>query len=518
MIETWRAIFKDNEVQQILTILAAACLLSIGFLFSELYLYPLAFLGVALFITNTVKSSSKSSAFFTGWGTGLIFYIIVFANITTASFPIAWIGIENVVLQWLTIILVWTIVSLAMGIGYGVLGLLIYWFKTNSWYDLLTIPLMWVVCEMLAAWFFSLITLGEGTLLGGHFTLGFLGYLLANNLAVLQLAALGGVYVLSFLLVAMGALIFKWWVLPVGQKKNRLGIAILSLIFFIIILDPIYSVFLSNRTTEDSAHTLNVAVISRYVPTSLDEDMDYWNQRYIDLRELIAPLRNIDLLILPESSAFLIGGAYGADQVSTFLHTLSSTDILVIDSADTHTDDGALRSVGTYYSYNKTLRGEKQFLVPFGEYLPYIYVLTMKLLGQGELVNNLQSLRGYTPGTTNTNPEVAGATVAVRFCDEVMSPSLYRRQVKNGANILVNISSFSWFHGKTSVYKQMQNIAKVRAVENSRWYVQSGNMAPAFILDHHGRVIKENPLNSLSVLKTQVPSRNNRTIYSLIGE
>lgn len=515
MIKNWPSILKDHQTKQILAILAAASLLGIGFLFSELYLYPLGFLGVALFITIAVKASSPKSAFLKGWGVGLIFYILVFTNITTGSFPIAWLGIESIVFQWLTIILVWTIVSLVMALSYGILGWLIHTYKTNSWYDLVTIPFMWVVCEILGAWLFSLITFGEGTLLGGHFTLGFLGYLFANNLAVLQIAALGGVYALSFLLVLAGVFIFKWWILPIGKGKKYLGLVIISLIFFTILLDPIYSAYLSNKTPGDSVESLNVAVISRYVPTSLNEDIEYWNQRQDELWELITPLQNIDLLIFPESSGFLTN-RYGINQISTLLHKLNSANILVIDSADVVADDGTLRSVGTYYSYSKTITGEKQFLVPFGEYLPYIYVLPMKLFGQGELVDKIQSLRGYTPGIKNTDPKIADATVAVRFCDEVMSPSLYRKQVENGANVLVNMSSFSWFHGSSLVYKQIQSIAKVRAVENGRWYIQSGNMAPAFILDHHGRVVMESEPYTLSVLQAKVPSQSHQTVYNLI--
>ncbi len=99
MIETWQSIFKDQKVRQILNILSAAFLLGIGFLFSQLHLYPLAFLGVAIFITISVKASSQKSAFFRGWGVGLFFYILVFANITLGSFPIDWIGIENIAFQ-----------------------------------------------------------------------------------------------------------------------------------------------------------------------------------------------------------------------------------------------------------------------------------------------------------------------------------------------------------------------------------------------------------------------------------
>jgi apolipoprotein N-acyltransferase len=68
------------------------------------------------------------------------------------------------------------------------------------------------------------------------------------------------------------------------------------------------------------------------------------------------------------------------------------------------------------------------------------------------------------------------------------------------------------------IYSQMQNVAKVRAVENDRWFVQSANMSPAFVLDNHGEVIAESEWNIPSVLQVPVAPRLNQTLYTKIGE
>ncbi|MEX2340790.1 MAG: apolipoprotein N-acyltransferase, partial [Candidatus Paceibacterota bacterium] len=502
MIEKWGIgfVFEDSAARLRLAALSAAILLGVGFVLPPLY--PAAFFGVGLFVLVSIKSTSKTSAFWQGWSTGFIFYLLVFANIAASLFPIAWIGIENPVFQWLIIVSAWTLVSAAMAISYGILGWLIHTVGAKYWYSLVIIPFLWVASENLSAWIFSLITIGEGTLFGGHFTLGFVGYLLAENLALLQVASLGGVYALTFLLVSIGVLVAKWWESLTDRQKELRGLAVALFIGFILILDPVYSIFLSRAAGEEPSNdALKVAVISRYVPPSLDKGDEYWDQRYDELGALISQLQNIDLLVFPETSAFLQGKSYGEDQTSAILRGLGSDNLLAIDSQDVHVADDSLRSVATFFSAAKTSTGGKQFLLPFGEYLPYIYVWPMRLLGQGELLNKVQSLRGYQPGVNNINPTISDTSVAVRFCDEVLSPTLYRKQVKNGANVLVNISSLSWFHGSLPVYKQLQNIAKVRAVENGRWYIQSGNMAPAFILDHHGRVVEESERETLSVIQ-----------------
>lgn len=519
MIEKLLTVYKHSTARQSLAVLCSGLLLGIGFVFSGFPLYPLAFVGAALFIIISTKAPSQKSAFFKGWAIGLIFYVLVFANITIGSFPIDWIGIENVVLQLFTIAVVWFLVSLAMAIGYGILGWLIFIFKTSSWMNILTIPLLWVVCEMLSVWFFSLITFGPGTLFGGHFTLGFVGYLFANNLAVLQLASLGGVYLLSFTLVAIGTLIATWWTrTPKDKKWGRYGVVLLSSIFFLIISGIIYSNLPSSHIIEKTSDTVNVAAISRYADISFDDDPIYWDERYIELRELITPLRDIDVLVFPEISAFLMTANYKKDNLSTTLKEINNEGVLLVDSANIIAADATLRSVATYYIDNKVVTSEKQFLVPFGEYLPYLYVLPMRIFGQSEMVEEIISTRGYKPGINNKDPEINGATVAVRFCDELLSPSLYQKQVKNGATVLVNMSSFSWFHGSNLIYKQIQNIAKVRAVENGRWYAQSGNMAPAFILDNHGRVVIESEPNLPSVVQATVPNLKKQTLYNLLSK
>lgn len=502
-------------VKRSFTAALAGMFLGIGFVFPNVY--ALSFLGAGIFIYINTKSTLRKSVFWLSWLSGVVFYLLVFANVAVGVIPIDWIGIDNVFFQCLTVISAWVTVSTLMGLGYSALGLLINRFKTDSWHDFVLIPFLWVICEVLTSWIFSLVTLGPGTLLGGHFTLGFVGYLMANNSFILQLAWLGGVFVLSFGLVFVATVLLKWWEMPRGKVKKRVGTVLLIMFYFLLILGPVYMESSVPSLKADSEDTIKVAVISRYVPPSLDKDDEYWYRRYLELVELVEPLRNVDLLVFPENSAFLQGRIYEGHNSITSLSNTSNGELLVIDSRDIRTEDGSLRAVATFSFADRTLAGEKQFLLPFGEYQPYIYEWSMRALGQGELVDKVQNLRGYKPGTNEINPKISGAAVGMRFCDEVLSPWLYRGQVNEGANILVNISSLSWFHGSASVYEQVKNVAKVRAVESGRWYVQSGNMAPAFVLDDKGRVVTESERGSLSVLEVMVPSLNEKTGYTLIG-
>ena len=139
------------------------------------------------------------------------------------------------------------------------------------------------------------------------------------------------------------------------------------------------------------------------------------------------------------------------------------------------------------------------------------------LMHNSTLLRTIERVRGYQPGINNAEATIKGVVIVNRFCDEVMSPELFRTQVADGAQILVNMSSLSWFHGSVSMYDQMLRIAKVRAVENGRFLVQSGNMAPAFILNQYGDVVRESVWGHRQVVLYDVPARTNMTPYVLFG-
>ena len=74
-----------------------------------------------------------------------------------------------------------------------------------------------------------------------------------------------------------------------------------------------------------------------------------------------------------------------------------------------------------------------------------------------------------------------------------MFPDEVRQFVKGGANLLVNISNDGYF-GHSAAREQHLEIARMRAVENSRWLIRSTNDGITAVIDPAGRIDERLPL------------------------
>jgi apolipoprotein N-acyltransferase len=74
------------------------------------------------------------------------------------------------------------------------------------------------------------------------------------------------------------------------------------------------------------------------------------------------------------------------------------------------------------------------------------------------------------------------------LCFEILFPDLVRGFVKQGADILVNISNDAWF-GRTSAHYQHFSMAVFRAIEFRRPVVRAANTGISGSIDAAGRIV-----------------------------
>lgn len=487
-------------------------MLGVGFVFP--LVWPAVFFGIALLIYGIRKSKSLKDAFFYGWLAGVVLHMCALYAVFWKTMPIDWFGISEPLVQIFAVGGVWVVNAMILGLGVGIFALFIHEYTDGSWRDLLLIPSGWVLSEWIGSIIIYAANFGPGSLFGPHFTLGWIGYQVAHDPFLLQTAWFGGIYVLSFVAVVIGVLVLMSFSMK-GVVCVRWGAALIGIVLLVGAGD-----YILQATSSSEGQTLNIAVISRYVPPHLTMSIEEEGHIHTELQKLIMPLRSLDVLVFPEDSAFLRtlreDASKGDAQILSMIG-IGSTTPLVIDSEDLRIGDEPIHSQVSYFTASSTIYGYKQFLLPMGEHIPYFYQVLIRLLGGSELLQTFVDVRGYAPGPSGGVGVARGSVIAARFCDESMSPELYRAQVRAGANILVDISSLSWFHGSPLVYEQMKLIAKVRAVENGRWFVQSGNMSPAFMIDDHGRLVDETEWGTASVLVHDVPSKSGMTPYSFAG-
>jgi apolipoprotein N-acyltransferase len=162
-----------------------------------------------------------------------------------------------------------------------------------------------------------------------------------------------------------------------------------------------------------------------------------------------------------------------------------------------------------------TGRYDKQFLLAFGEYLPFGDTFPV-------LYEWSPNSGRFSQGTSNDSVqvEIKGKMrkVTVMICYEDILPGFVNGLVRAGdPELLVNITNDAWF-GDTGEPWEHLALAKFRAVEHRRFLVRSTNTGVSAIVDPLGRVVAKSP--TFKAEKGWAPVRLMRatTLYELIGD
>ncbi len=155
---------------------------------------------------------------------------------------------------------------------------------------------------------------------------------------------------------------------------------------------------------------------------------------------------------------------------------------------------------------------DKEHLVPFGEYVPPFLDLPF-------LRPLLQGIGEFLPGRS-TGPLVSpvrGGTarplvLGVLICYESIFPELARKQVAEGATLLVNISNDAWF-GRSSAPEQHLSLGILRAVEQRRWLARSTNTGISAFVDPSGTVVLRGGLFTAESLSHPVVPLTEKSVF-----
>jgi apolipoprotein N-acyltransferase len=188
---------------------------------------------------------------------------------------------------------------------------------------------------------------------------------------------------------------------------------------------------------------------------------------------------------------YLITGALRADPPAGPVHQIwNSIDVL--------NGDGDI-----------VARYDKAHLVPFGEYMPFRDILSLKKITAG----NVDISAGPGPQTI----ELAGLPAfAPLICYEVIFPSEIVDQHDRPAWIL-NVTNDAWY-GRSSGPYQHFAIARTRAVEEALPLVRVANNGVSGVVDRAGRVVARIDLDTIGYADLPLPAAGNTTPYARAGD
>jgi len=211
------------------------------------------------------------------------------------------------------------------------------------------------------------------------------------------------------------------------------------------------------------------------------------------------------LIIWPETAVpFILNDR--PDALSTLGDLLGEGQMLLAGAVRSESTPGA--TTATRY-YNSVLaindRGEiadavdKVHLVPFGEYLPFSFLLHR--FGLSKIVALPED---FSSAQTRPALQLPGGLSAVAFiCYEIIFDQITRQDAL-GHDILINLTNDAWF-GDTPGPRQHFRQAQLRAVETGLPLVRAANSGISGVVDAYGRIVDAFGVNGVGSLDVAVP-------------
>jgi len=341
-----------------------------------------------------------------------------------------------------------------------------------------------------------------------------------TGVVVMQIADLGGVHPVGFLLVAVNAAFAELLLARRGRPTvERLAARRGALVVAaLLVLAVGYGTLRLASSPGSGDTTTNVAIVQGNLDLGRQWRRDMYGRNLDDYLRLTneATAGNATRLVFwPESAMTFFLSDEPAYQTALG-RVLAPRNLQLVAGGPrvAHAADGQ-RSRYFNATFLVSPRGEvlawqdKTKLLPFAEYFPLESIdLLRRDFGQADQ---------FTPGDAQPPlPTVAGAAGVV-VCNESMYPEIARERVAAGAEYLVNPANDSWF-GALKYSLQAFDIARWRAVETRRYLVRTSTAGPSAIVDPQGRVVVETAPFSRGWITGAIGPRRSMTLYQQSGD
>lgn len=368
---------------------------------------------------------------------------------------------------------------------------------------LLLSPVLWVATEILR----------------GHTLFNFawclLGYSQYRQLATIQIADLGGVYAVSFLLAACSTAIAVFFRAP------RTNVRTAAVTGFVVLLAGTWAygeIRLRHKPAESGRFR------AALVQASITQDEKWAPEKELaNLERHLALSRaahgGVRLIVWPESSVpfYFDSEPIVAEPLRALAREKDAA--VLFGNDDIEYRQNALPRVWVGAKMlgpdgELAYRYHKNRLVPFGEYVPLKDLFTLGGRFGGRLVRQVGE---FTPGTEATIGRLDGHTLGAFICYEAIFPDAVRRFSQQGAELLVNITNDGWY-GTTSAPYQHFAMAVLRAVENRKWLLRAANTGISAFVDPHGRIVRASSLFEKTVVQDEAAFVPGLTVYARYGD
>ena len=373
--------------------------------------------------------------------------------------------------------------------------------RKGGWGAVFGVPAAWVAVE----WLRALGPLGVSW--------GALSVSQHRNLPLLQAAALGGPYLLSFLVVMGNAAVAE----AVSRRRSQSLLA--SVVAAAVVVtaavggsarlrmarmrlggeEVIFGLAQAGINKEQGGHFSDPEKLMRAYER-LTIRLAYYHARIVVWPETTVP----GLALMDPWLRYRLSGL--AKRTGTAL-VFGSFDPVGI--SDWHLQNCVVafdrhgRVVGRY---------AKVHLVPFGEYVPAPASRFRRFLRRWGVPEE-----DLVPGRRRDPMMVDGVSMGTLVCFESALCGASRELVKRGAQILVFVTNDAWF-GRTAAPYQHLAFSPLRAVETGRYVLRAATTGITACFDPCGRVVAAGPLGGELGIPVRAEIRNGKTPYVVLGD
>lgn len=312
-------------------------------------------------------------------------------------------------------------------------------------------------------------------------------------------APVGGVYLVSFILLLIAALITQVVIYHSLIKKAALPFVIICVLLLGgTILKTVQWTTVAGDDVKVALVQANIPIEKKWQPSFRDTLL----QRYVDL----LPKIPVDLVVFSETALPMYLHNMSPELWKTFSANADSlvAGITEVDRLNERLYNSAVMTCG---AEQKIYR--KQHLVPFGEYLPLRPLLSW-------ILDYLQlPMSDFSSWTKPQTMNCGDLKIALSICYEDAFSEEIRSNLGDG-QIMVNISEDAWF-GNSLAPHQRRQMAQMRAQELSRPMVRSSNSGPSNLIDANGVMIAASQQFSQQTLIGKVSPRIGSTPFLNYG-
>jgi apolipoprotein N-acyltransferase len=357
-------------------------------------------------------------------------------------------------------------------------------------------PALWVAAELVRT-----------HLLGG-FPWGVLGYVPSRRLLLIQIAAWGGVYAVSALVVLVNTALA--WALVERRWRAAGAAGLLS----VAAVGGAALVGRAQLASSPGGPTLPVALVQGNIAQAVKWDAAFRAETFRIYEELTrAAAPGSRLVVWPEAAvpAYL---RFEPGAMRWILELGAAVRVpLLVGAPDAEGEGRRVSYLNSAFLVEGTgirSRYDKIHLVPFGEYVPL-----KRLLFFVEAI--AAEIGDFTPGRQVAVLPLEGAPFGTVICYEVIFPDLFRRFVAEGASFMTTITNDAWF-GDSGGPLQHLAMVPLRAVENRIAIVRAANTGVSAFVLPSGAIQTTLPLGARGTLRGEVPLRRGQTFYARFGD